>query len=217
MLTILFLKSTARFNRNTSHNPVLRPGKVERPLLNRLYSDISLNIGSAILKTMNISPITNTVPPPQTSVSASGESGAGEESPISSRQNEKTASSDTEQQQRAIIAELAKRDREVRAHEQAHAAVGGVHAGAPSLTYERGPNGRLYATGGEVPIDSSPVPGDPQATLEKAIVVQRAALAPAQPSAADRRIAAQAAAIALQARVELAITSEKGTILDIQV
>lgn len=106
-----------------------------------------------------------------------------------------------EQQQ---IASLASRDREVRSHEQAHAAVGGAYAGAPSYTYKRGPDGKTYVVGGEVGIDVSPIPGDPQATLRKMDVVQRAALAPAEPSAQDRRVAAQAQAQASQARTELA-------------
>lgn len=102
------------------------------------------------------------------------------------------------------VRRLASRDREVRAHEQAHAAVGGKYAGAPRYEFERGPNGVNYAVAGSVRIDVSPVAGDPQATLDKMIVVQRAALAPAQPSSADRAIAARAAAQAAEARAELA-------------
>ena len=119
---------------------------------------------------------------------------------------EKTSSRETQQlrQEQLEIAELASRDREVRAHEQAHAAVGGAYAGAPTYTYSRGPDGKRYAIGGEVSIDSSPIPNDPEATLRKMELVQRAALAPAEPSAQDRRVAAQAAAQATQARAELA-------------
>ncbi len=101
------------------------------------------------------------------------------------------------------ISELAARDREVRAHEQAHVAVGGQHAGTASYTYERGPDGRQYAVAGEVPISTSPVSGDPQATIDKMEQVRRAALAPAEPSSADRAIAAQAAQLIAQARAEL--------------
>lgn len=121
-------------------------------------------------------------------------------------QEEKTSSRETQQlrQEQLEIAELASRDREVRAHEQAHAAVGGAYAGAPTYTYSRGPDGKRYAIGGEVSIDSSPIPNDPEATLRKMELVQRAALAPAEPSAQDRRVAAQAAAQATQARAELA-------------
>lgn len=123
----------------------------------------------------------------------------------SSKEAQNRNSVQTDREQLATIAELSKRDREVRAHEQAHASAGGRYAGAPSLSYQRGPDSRLYAVSGEVAIDTSPVPGDPQATLEKALTVQRAALAPVDPSAADRSIAAKAVAIAGQARAELLI------------
>ena len=102
------------------------------------------------------------------------------------------------------IAKLVSRDQEVRTHEQAHAAVGGRYAGAPSYTYERGPDGKRYAVGGEVSIDTSPIPNDPEATLRKMEVVIRAALAPAEPSAQDRQVAAQAQLQMAEARVELA-------------
>lgn len=102
------------------------------------------------------------------------------------------------------IAQLSSRDQEVRAHEQAHAAVGGRYAGAPSYTYERGPDGKRYAIAGEVSIDTGSVPNDPQATIRKMEVVVRAALAPAEPSAQDRQIAALATVKMTEARVQLA-------------
>ena len=107
-------------------------------------------------------------------------------------------------QQQQQITELASRDREVRSHEQAHAAVGGSYAGAPTYSFKRGPDGQAYAVGGEVSIDVSPIPNDPAATLRKMEVVQQAALAPAEPSAQDLRVAAQAQVLAAQARSELA-------------
>ncbi len=103
------------------------------------------------------------------------------------------------------LANLKARDREVRAHEAAHQAVGGQYAGAMSFTYQRGPDGAQYAVGGEVPIDVSPVAGDPQATIEKMRVVRAAAMAPAQPSGQDRAVAAQAMQTMLQAQSELAL------------
>lgn len=104
------------------------------------------------------------------------------------------------------LQQLQSRDREVRAHEAAHAAAGGKYvSGGPSFTYQRGPNGRFYAIGGEVQIDVSPVSSSPQATLEKAEVVRRAALAPAQPSPQDLRVASNASKLASRARVEIAI------------
>jgi hypothetical protein len=114
------------------------------------------------------------------------------------------------------IARLETRDREVKAHEAAHAAVGGQYAGSPSLTYTKGPDGRNYATDGEVSISVTAIAGDPQATLEKAEIVRAAALAPAQPSAQDMRIASRAAAMATQARADLAteVGDEKGGVPD---
>lgn len=104
---------------------------------------------------------------------------------------------------RAEIQELAARDREVRQHEQAHAALGGRYAGAPQYEFVRGPDGVSYAVAGEVPIDTSRVPNDPEATIEKARQIRRAAYAPAEPSDTDRRVAAAAAQMEAEARAEL--------------
>ncbi|GGW68739.1 putative metalloprotease CJM1_0395 family protein [Alishewanella tabrizica] len=110
---------------------------------------------------------------------------------------------DAEQQQ---IRELQARDQEVRTHEQAHATVGGRYAGAPTYEYQQGPDGRRYAVGGEVQIDLAAIPGDPQATIQKMQQVKAAALAPAEPSSADRSIAAEATNRLLQAQAELIAT-----------
>lgn len=108
------------------------------------------------------------------------------------------------EEQQAEVKQLQQRDREVKAHEAAHfAAAAGLSAGSPSFTYSRGADGQLYATGGEVNIDVSPVSGDPDATVEKAQQIIAAANAPAQPSGQDRAVAAQAASMAAQARAEL--------------
>lgn len=102
------------------------------------------------------------------------------------------------------IERLRETDRKVRAHELAHiAAGGGVVTGAASYEYVRGPDGKLYAVGGEVPIDASPE-NTPEATLAKAEAIRRAALAPADPSGTDRQVAAQAAAMAAEARAQIA-------------
>ncbi|MEH8017385.1 hypothetical protein MN202_09080 [Rheinheimera muenzenbergensis] len=108
-----------------------------------------------------------------------------------------------EQLEQQEIRELSARDLEVKAHEQAHAAIGGRYAGAPSYSYERGPDGKQYAVAGEVQIDIAPVAGDPQATVQKMQQVRAAALAPAEPSAADRRIAGEALQRQMQAQAEL--------------
>jgi len=102
-----------------------------------------------------------------------------------------------------VIEQLKARDREVRTHEAAHAAVGGQHAGSPSYSFQRGPDGRSYAVGGEVSISVSPVAGDPEATIRKMDVVRRAALAPSQPSSQDRQVAQEAVSKKTVAQVEL--------------
>lgn len=102
------------------------------------------------------------------------------------------------------VQELRKRDREVRQHEAAHKAAAGQYArGAAQFSYQTGPDGRRYAVGGEVSVDISPIPGDPEATIQKMNTVRRAALAPKDPSAADHAAAAQAARTAATARQEM--------------
>ncbi len=102
------------------------------------------------------------------------------------------------------VQELKTRDREVRAHEAAHMAAGGQHVrGGATFEYQTGPDGRRYAVGGEVSIDTSPVKGDPKATVQKMQAVRKAALAPAQPSAQDRAVAAKAAQEEAKARQQL--------------
>ena len=102
------------------------------------------------------------------------------------------------------VRQLASRDAEVRTHEQAHIAAAGGHAkGGPSYEFKTGPDGRQYAVAGEVPIDVSPVPGDPAATIAKARSVQAAAHAPANPSGADRAVAAAASQLQAEAQQEL--------------
>ncbi|NQD35392.1 hypothetical protein HPT27_00055 [Permianibacter sp. IMCC34836] len=114
------------------------------------------------------------------------------------------------------VGQLKSRDREVRAHEAAHASVGGQYAGTPFFQYQKGPDGRRYAVGGEVSIDVSTVPDNPQATIRKLETVRAAALAPADPSAQDRQVAARATALIAEARRQLAIQlqAESGSGVD---
>ncbi|MBO2560981.1 hypothetical protein I6M33_10160 [Shewanella algae] len=100
------------------------------------------------------------------------------------------------------IDSMMKRDTQVRSHEQAHAAVGGIHAGQPAFEFEKGPDGKRYAVEGEVQIDVSVVNGDPLATMAKMKQVYAAAMAPVDPSMADIRVAAEAMRKYNQAREE---------------
>lgn len=105
---------------------------------------------------------------------------------------------------RAEIALLQQIDRRVRDHERAHLAAGdGVVRGGASFTYTRGPDGKNYAIAGEVPIDTSPG-RTPEETVDKAAAIERAALAPADPSSQDRRIAGQARGMGAEAALEVA-------------
>ena len=91
----------------------------------------------------------------------------------------------------------------MRRHEEAHARVGGEYAGQPSYEFQQGPDGKNYAVSGEVPIDVSPVADDPEATIEKMRIVKAAALAPAEPSGQDRKVAATADQESAKAQAEL--------------
>lgn len=113
------------------------------------------------------------------------------------------------------VQKLKDRDREVRIHEQAHAAVGGQYAGSPSYEYKTGPDGKKYAVGGEVSIDVSEEE-KPKDTIQKMQVVRAAALAPAEPSAQDLKVAAEASQKESSARAELSKTSLQGESIDEQ-
>lgn len=127
----------------------------------------------------------------------SGRSNAANESAQDERRAEQQRQEDA-----AIIRQLKARDREVRLHEAAHAAVGGRYAGAPTVQYERGPDGVNYAVSGEVSISVSKA-ATPEETLDKARQIRAAATAPAEPSAQDRRVAAEASRLELEARADL--------------
>ncbi|MEA3372169.1 MAG: putative metalloprotease CJM1_0395 family protein [Campylobacterota bacterium] len=102
-----------------------------------------------------------------------------------------------------LISKLQATDTKVRAHEAAHlAAGGGVVTGGANFSYTRGPDGKMYAVGGEVPIDSSEA-STPEATIQKARQLAAAALAPADPSPTDYRVAASAVVMEMRARMEL--------------
>ncbi len=106
--------------------------------------------------------------------------------------------------ERKQIEQLKKQDAEIHRHEQAHAAASGQYAGAPKYGFTTGPDGQRYANSGHVSIDVTPVAGDPKATIEKMTIVQRAANAPAEPSGADRSVAAKAAAAKQTVQLQLA-------------
>jgi hypothetical protein len=107
-----------------------------------------------------------------------------------------------EQKIRMVVERLKRTEERVIAHEMAHKAVGGQYAGAIRYSYTRGPDGKLYITGGEVSIDVSEEE-TPEETIRKMEIVKRAALAPSDPSPQDYAVAQRAAIQEMKARLEL--------------
>jgi hypothetical protein len=120
----------------------------------------------------------------------------------SASQADRTAETKAKAAEDAEVRELEVRDQEVRTHEAAHKATGGQYAGAVSLEYESGPDGNRYAVGGEVSIDISSE-STPEKTISKMAQVRAAAMAPANPSAQDRSVAAAASAKSVAAMREM--------------
>jgi hypothetical protein len=109
------------------------------------------------------------------------------------------------------VKDLTKIDQDVRSHEAAHVAAGGQYVkGGATFSYQKGPDGKMYAVGGEVSIDTSPVKGDPQATIAKMEAIKRAALAPADPSGQDRSVASEASQEESKARQDQSKASQLG-------
>lgn len=138
---------------------------------------------------------------------------AGSESNQDSRTGIPAAPGSQEKQDPRIQAEVEKLkaiEEKVKAHEAAHKSAGGAATGPISYTYTRGPDGRSYITGGEVPITIS-TGKTPQETINRMQQVIQAALAPADPSPQDRAVAAQAFAIQQEARQEKTAVTGQGT------
>jgi hypothetical protein len=152
------------------------------------------------VKNMAIDAVSNNFPQAALDKNAAGmEAGSGKKAA-------KTSSDDMQE-----VRQLAETDRKVRAHEAAHMAAGGQYIrGGATFQYQKGPDGKMYAVGGEVSIDVSPVRNDPRATISKMEVVKSAAMAPANPSGQDRAVASAASAAEAQARQEVAQETSGG-------
>ena len=104
------------------------------------------------------------------------------------------------------VAELRQIDAKVRAHEMAHlTAAGSYAAGGANFQYATGPDGKQYAVGGEVRIDTGRE-SSPEATISKMQTVRAAALAPVDPSPQDQKVAAKASLVIIDANQELRLT-----------
>ena len=114
------------------------------------------------------------------------------------------STSEISPEEEELLRKLKQNDLKVRTHERQHmAAAGGYVRSGPVYEYIAGPNGKRYAVGGRVSLDMSPVPNNPEATIRKAQIIKNAALAPADPSGADRAVAASAENMEAKARKDL--------------
>jgi type IV secretory pathway VirB10-like protein len=139
---------------------------------------------------------------------ASAKAGKVENDDGKDAKEEKDGLSSAEQRQ---VAELAQTDRKVRQHEQMHIAAGrDLITSGPTYSYETGPDGQRYAVAGEVGIDTSKG-STPEETVQKAARIRAAALAPPDPSAQDRHVAALASQMQMEALQEIARQRQEET------
>jgi len=102
-----------------------------------------------------------------------------------------------------MVKKLQARDAEVKGHEAAHQAAGAGLTGAASFTYQQGPDGKMYAIGGEVSI-SMPSGSTPEETIANARKIAAAAMAAGDPSPQDFSVAASARVMEMKAQQQLA-------------
>ena len=120
------------------------------------------------------------------------------------KQNQKTNNPDElNDDEKRLVKDLSSRDSEVKAHEAAHQAAGGGMTGAASYTYQQGPDGKMYAIGGEVSI-SSPSGSTPEETIKNARQIAAAAMAAGDPSPQDFSVASSANVMEMKAQQQLA-------------
>ncbi len=121
----------------------------------------------------------------------------------SSKEDEekKASTNELSQEEKQLVQDLQSRDTEVRAHEAAHQS-GGAATGGASFTYQQGPDGKMYAIGGEVSISISSG-STPEETIANARAVIASAMAPANPSGQDLAVASSARVMMMKAQQQL--------------
>lgn len=109
------------------------------------------------------------------------------------------------------VAELQERDREVRNEENRHKAAAGKFAGEPQYVYRRGPDGKLYAVEGKVPINVN-VTGTADERKTALRRVEAAAVSVQSPSSGDfGAVATAATAITAQQNPARSSEAERRT------
>ncbi len=116
-------------------------------------------------------------------------------------EQEKKGVKELNEGEKQMVLELQARDAEVKAHEAAHQS-GGAATGGATFTYQQGPDGKMYAIGGEVSI-SLQNGSTPQETISNARAVIASALAPANPSGQDMAVASSAMVMMMKAQQQL--------------
>jgi len=101
-----------------------------------------------------------------------------------------------------IINQLKTIEKKVISHEMAHKTVGGELTGSVNYKYTIGPDGKKYIVGGEVPIKIKEGK-TPEETIKIAQKIKAAALAPANPSPQDLKVAAQASLMEIKAKIDM--------------
>lgn len=119
-----------------------------------------------------------------------------------STQKDSAKQNELSKAQKQQVEDLQARDTEVRAHETAHQS-SGASTGAASFSYQKGPDGRMYAIGGEVGV-SFKEGSTPQESIQNARAVIAAAMAPANPSPQDYSVASSAKIMEMKAMQQLA-------------
>jgi len=122
-----------------------------------------------------------------------------EEEKKAEKAKKESSSEELSPDEERLVKDLQARDSEVKAHEAAHQAAGGGMTGAASYTYQQGPDGKMYAIGGEVSITMSSG-STPQETIANARQVAAAAMAAGDPSPQDYSVAASARVMEMKAQ-----------------
>ncbi|TKI69098.1 hypothetical protein FCU45_08250 [Sulfurimonas crateris] len=118
------------------------------------------------------------------------------------KSQENSSTEQLSEDEKRLVQDLKSRDAEVKTHEAAHQAAGGGMTGAASYSYQQGPDGRMYAIGGEVSI-SIPSGTTPQESMRNAQQAIAAAMAPADPSGQDFAVASSAMVMLMKAQQQL--------------
>ena len=114
------------------------------------------------------------------------------------KSQEPVSTKELSQGEKQMLVELQARDAEVRSHEAAHQS-GGAATGGASYTYQQGPDGKMYAIGGEVSVSFSSG-STPEETIANAQAVISSAMAPGSPSGQDMAVASSARMMIMKAQ-----------------